>query len=84
MVINGEYFIILILIIYLLIISIANVSFSWKDFLPKLLNKVVEEGFIQHNGTKKKGSEYKSEVIIAICIFDWPNEIITDIASMFM
>ncbi|KAL0269203.1 UNVERIFIED_CONTAM: hypothetical protein PYX00_007013 [Menopon gallinae] len=56
----------------------------WKDLIPKLLNKVVEEDFIEHNGSRMKGSEYKSEVIIAICLFDWPDGIVTDVASMFI
>lgn len=58
--------------------------FSWKEFLPKLLNVMIEKEEVEHNGSMMTGWEYKSEIVTAICVNDWSDSTVTNIASMFM
>jgi len=59
-------------------------NFSWKELLPKLLHLLVSKPLIEHGGTQMSGEDFKTSVVTALCMLDWPRHILEDITAMFM
>lgn len=57
---------------------------SWKDIIPQMLTAAMVKSDIEHNGIKMTGLEFKSQIVSAIIQHDWNDNMIGNIASMFM
>lgn len=57
--------------------------FRWKTLIPQLLSAIEHKPFVEHDGTKTTGQEFKKQFIITLLMNEWNKNKLSNIATMF-
>ncbi|KRT83344.1 hypothetical protein AMK59_4329 [Oryctes borbonicus] len=61
-----------------------NLTFSWKELLPEVLNVLTEKQCVEFNLNEMSGLEFKTQYISSLCMLDWSANIVIPLTIMFM
>uniref|UniRef100_A0A1B6C9Q5 FANCI solenoid 1 domain-containing protein n=1 Tax=Clastoptera arizonana TaxID=38151 RepID=A0A1B6C9Q5_9HEMI len=61
-----------------------SVNSSWKELLPKALAVVIEKKEIDFAGAEMSGIEFRHRILQSLCGMQWDQNVITQLASMFI
>ncbi|XP_050507093.1 Fanconi anemia group I protein homolog [Diabrotica virgifera virgifera] len=64
--------------------SKKTIKFAWKDFLPEVLNVLIERETFTYEELDYTGAEYKSDFVNTICMSSWSPSIVTTLTTVFV